>query len=37
MDDLMRFPSAVRRDPRIDAWFSDLPDPLRYRMQPGRP
>lgn len=28
MDDLLRFPSAVRRDPRIDAWF-DLTDPLR--------
>jgi hypothetical protein len=28
MDDLLRFPSAVRRDPRIEAWFA-LTDPLR--------
>jgi hypothetical protein len=25
----MRFPSAVRRDPRIDAWFSNNDDVLR--------
>jgi hypothetical protein len=29
MDDLLRFTGAVRRDPRIEAWFSDFPDPLR--------
>ena len=29
MNDLLRFPSAVRRDPRIEAWFSDFADPLR--------
>lgn len=34
MDDLLRFPSAVRRDPRIEAWFDDFPDPLRYRVRP---
>jgi len=28
MDDLLRFPNAVRRDPRIAAWFS-LTDPFR--------
>jgi hypothetical protein len=26
---LMRFPGAVRRDPRIDAWFSNNDDVLR--------
>jgi hypothetical protein len=29
MDDLLRFDGAVRRDPRIEAWFSDFADPLR--------
>jgi hypothetical protein len=29
MKDLLRFPSAVRRDPRIEAWFSAFADPLR--------
>jgi Domain of unknown function (DU1801) len=29
MDDLLRFDGAVRRDPKIDAWFSDFADPLR--------
>lgn len=29
MKDLLRFPSAVRRDPQIEAWF-DLTDPLRF-------
>jgi hypothetical protein len=29
MNDLLRFPSAVRRDPRIEAWFSAFADPLR--------
>ena len=28
MDDLLRFPSAVRRDPKIEAWFA-LTDPHR--------
>jgi hypothetical protein len=28
-DDLLRFSGAVRRDPRIEAWFSDFTDPLR--------
>lgn len=28
-NDLMRFPGAVRRDPRIEAWFSDFVDPYR--------
>ena len=27
--DLLRFNCTIRRDPRIDAWFSDFPDPLR--------
>ena len=34
MDALLRFPSAVRRDPRIAAWFDDVPDPLRWRVRP---
>jgi len=29
MDDLLRFSSAVRRDPVIEAWFEDFADPLR--------
>ena len=29
MDDLLRFTGAVKRDPLIEAWFSDFPDPLR--------
>ena len=29
MNDLLRFPSAVRRDPKIEAWFSDVADPHR--------
>jgi hypothetical protein len=33
MDDLLRFPSAVRRDPRIEAWFSDFADPFRLMTQ----
>jgi hypothetical protein len=34
MNDLLRFPSAVRRDPRVEAWFSDVTDPLRLMAQP---
>ena len=29
MDDILRFPSAVRRDPAIDAWLSAQRDDLR--------
>ena len=29
MDDLLRFNGAVRRDPKIDAWFSEFADPFR--------
>ena len=29
----MRFPEAVRRDPRVEAWF-DRADPLRLMVQP---
>src|SRR5688572_30785536 len=29
MDDLFRLPSAVRRDPRVEAWFSGMTDPHR--------
>ena len=29
MNDLLRFNNAARRDPRIEAWFSDFADPLR--------
>ena len=33
MDDLLRYPSAVRRDPRIEEWF-DVTDPLRWMVRP---
>src|SRR5689334_8665645 len=29
MDDLMLFPSAARRDPQVEAWFTGVTDPLR--------
>jgi hypothetical protein len=29
MDDLLRFNGSLRRDPQIEAWFSDFVDPLR--------
>jgi hypothetical protein len=29
MNDLLRFPSAVRRDPNIEAWFSGFADLFR--------
>jgi hypothetical protein len=29
MDDLLRFDGAVKRDPRIEAWFSAFADPHR--------
>ena len=28
-NDLLRYPSAVRRDSRIEAWFSNITDPHR--------
>jgi hypothetical protein len=31
---LLRFPSAVPHDPRIDAWFSDADNVLRAMVQP---
>ena len=34
MQDLLRFPSAIRRDPRIHAWFWAFPDPLRWMARP---
>jgi len=33
MNELLRFSAAVRRDPRIEAWFSDLADPLRLMVR----
>ena len=33
MEDLFRLPSAVRRDPAVDAWFA-RGDPLRLMAQP---
>jgi hypothetical protein len=33
MSELFRLPSAVRRDPGVDAWL-DAPDPLRRIAQP---
>src|SRR4051812_37032562 len=29
MDDLFRLPSAMRRDQRVEAWFTDLANPHR--------
>jgi uncharacterized protein DUF1801 len=34
MSELLRFPSAVRRDPRVEAWFSGHADPLRLMVRP---
>lgn len=34
MDDLLRFNGAVRRDPRIEAWFRDGTGPLRLMTRP---
>ena len=34
MDDLLRFPSAVRRDPRVEAWFFGVTNPFRLMVRP---
>jgi hypothetical protein len=34
MDELMRFPGALRRDPLVEAWFSGHIDPQRLVVQP---
>ncbi|MDQ2860175.1 MAG: DUF1801 domain-containing protein [Pseudomonadota bacterium] len=34
MSELLRFPSAVQRDPRVGAWFSKPDDELRRIAQP---
>ena len=34
MSELLRFPSAVQRDPRVDAWFVAPHDELRAMAQP---
>ena len=34
MNKLMRFPSAVRRDPAVDVWFSRRDDEMRRFAQP---
>lgn len=34
MNNLLRFPGAVRRDPAVDAWFSAITDPLRLMVRP---
>jgi hypothetical protein len=34
MSDLFRFPSAVRRDPRVEAWFAEPDHELRRMAQP---
>jgi hypothetical protein len=34
MDELMRFPSAVRRDPRVEDWFVGITDPFRLIVRP---
>ena len=33
MNDLLQFSGAVRRDPRIEAWFSDFGDPHRLMVR----
>lgn len=33
-DALFLLPSAVRRDPRVDAWFDDITDPFRLLVRP---
>jgi hypothetical protein len=34
MEKLLRFASAMRRDPAIEAWFEKFPDPLRLMARP---
>jgi hypothetical protein len=34
MNDLLRFTGAVRRDPRIEAWFCGVTDPHRLMVRP---
>jgi len=34
MDEFLRFPGGVRRDPAIEAWFSGVTDPLRLMVRP---
>ena len=34
MSDLMRFPSAVERDPAVDAWFASPHDEMRRLAEP---
>src|SRR5580704_7922629 len=34
MSDLFRFPSAVRRDPRVEAWFAEPDHEMRRMAQP---
>jgi hypothetical protein len=34
MDDLLRLTGPVPRDPRIEAWFSGVTDPLRLMARP---
>jgi hypothetical protein len=33
-DDFLRFDGAVRRDPRIETWFSSVTDPYRLMARP---
>jgi hypothetical protein len=34
MSDLFRFPSAVRRDPRVEAWFAEPDHEMRRMVEP---
>jgi hypothetical protein len=34
MDDLLRFPGALQRDPEIEAWFTGITDPHRLMVRP---
>jgi hypothetical protein len=34
MDDLLRFSGVARRSPAVEAWFTELTDPLRLMVRP---
>lgn len=34
MEEFLRFSGAVRRDPRVEAWFLGMTDPLRLMARP---
>ena len=34
MDDILTYTGTVRRDPRIEAWFTSITDPFRLMVRP---